>query len=70
MTPARLLVLATLLAIVGSLGAALYQLTTRQGDSGRMMRALSWRVSLSLALFVLLLLASRQGWIVPHGIGR
>ena len=70
MTLVRLLVLATLLAIVASLGAALCQLTTRQGDSGRMMRALSWRVSLSVALFALLLLAARRGWIVPHGIGR
>lgn len=66
----RLLVLATVFAIVASLAVALFQLTTRRGDSGRMMRALCWRVGLSIALFALLVLAAWRGWIVPHGIGR
>jgi hypothetical protein len=66
----RLLIIGTLLAIVVSLGVALYQLATRRGDSAKMLRALTWRVGLSLALFALLVLAARQGWIVPHAVGR
>ena len=66
----RLVVVGTLLAILVSLATALYHLTTGKGDSGKMVRALSWRIGLSIALFALLIVAARQGWIAPHGIGR
>jgi hypothetical protein len=66
----RLVVIGTLLAILVSLGSALYHLTTGKGDSGRMVRALTWRIALSVALFALLIVAARQGWITPHGLGR
>jgi len=66
----RLLIIGTLLAIVVSLGIALYQLGRRRGDPAKMLRALTWRVGLSLALFALLLIAARQGWIAPHDVGR
>lgn len=66
----RLLIIATLLAILVSLGVALVQLGRRRGDSAKMLRALTWRVGLSVALFAVLLLAARQGWIVPHAVGR
>ena len=70
MTLVRLLIIGTLLAIVVSLGIALFQLGRRRGDPAKMLRALTWRVALSLALFALLLLAARQGWIAPHAFGR
>jgi len=66
----RLVVVGTLLAILVSLASALYHLTTGKGDSGKMLRALSWRIGLSVALLALLVLAARQGWITPHGVGR
>jgi hypothetical protein len=66
----RLLIIGTLLAIVVSLGIALFQLGRRRGDPAKMLRALTWRVGLSLALFALLLIAARQGWIAPHDVGR
>jgi hypothetical protein len=65
---ARLLIIAVLLAIVGSLGSALYQLSSGKGDSGKMLRALTWRISMSVALFLLLLAAWRMGFIRPHGL--
>lgn len=64
----RLLIIGTLLAIVWSLGTALYHLSKGTGDSDRMLRALTWRISLSLGLFILLLVAGRAGWIVPHSV--
>ena len=70
MDPFRLAVIGILLAILVSLGTALYHLTTGKGDSSRMLRALTWRVGLSIALFALLLAASKLGWIAPHGVGR
>ena len=66
----RLLVVCLLVAIVASLGTALYQLSSSKGDSRRMLRALSLRVALSIALFALLMLAWRLGWIHPHAIRR
>jgi DUF2909 family protein len=64
----RLLVVCLLIAIVASLGSALYQLSRGQGDSRRMLRALTWRISLSLALFALLMLAWWAGLITPRGL--
>ncbi len=66
----RVIVILVFLAIVWSLGTALYQLSRPGGDSKKMVRALSWRVGLSLALFLLLMLACRAGLIEPHGVGR
>ena len=66
----KLLIILTLLAIVWSLGTALYQLSRKQGDSDKMLRALTWRIGLSLGLFILLLIAGRAGWIVPHDVAH
>jgi hypothetical protein len=64
----RLLVIAVLLAIIASLGAALFQMATGKGDSGKMLKALIWRIGLSVALFLILMLAWRAGLIKPHGV--
>ena len=42
----------------------------RRDDSQAMLKALTLRVSLSVLLFALLLLAWHFGWIEPHGFGR
>jgi Protein of unknown function (DUF2909) len=62
------LVIGTFIAIVASLVSALRHLTRGAGDSRRMVRALTWRIGLSVALFVLLMLAWYTGLIAPHGI--
>lgn len=64
----RLIVIAVLVAIIGTLGSALFQLTRGGGDSGKMLRSLTWRVGLSVGLFLLLLIAWRMGIIHPHGL--
>jgi hypothetical protein len=66
----RLLIIVALVAIVASLGTALFHLASGRGDSGRMVRALAVRVALSIALFILLLIAWRSGLIAPHGLQR
>ena len=66
----RVIVILALLAIVWSLGTALFHLSRPGGDSKKMIRALTLRVGLSLALFLLLMLAWRAGLIEPHGVGR
>jgi hypothetical protein len=66
----RVIVILVLLAIVWSLGTALFHLSRPGGDSKKMVRALTLRVGLSLFLFLLLMLAWRAGLIEPHGVGR
>ena len=61
---------AVLVAIVASLGSALYHLATDRGDSRKMVRSLTVRVALSVALFLLLMIAWRLGLIHPHGLAR
>jgi len=62
---ARLLIIAALVAIIWSLGSALFQLS-RSGDSQKLLRSLTWRVGLSVGLFLLLFVAWRMGLIHPH----
>jgi hypothetical protein len=64
----RLGIIVVFLAIVASLGSALFHLVRAQGDSRKLARALTIRVSLSLLLFILLMLAWYAGLIAPHGL--
>jgi hypothetical protein len=60
-------VVACLVAIVASLGSALYHLSrSGEADSGKLARALTVRISLSVLLFALLMLAWYFGLITPH----
>jgi len=61
-----------LLAIIAALASAGFFMLRRGGDqkasSSRMARALAVRVGLSVAIFLLVLLAYKLGWIQPSGI--
>jgi hypothetical protein len=60
------LIVLTLLAIVASLGKALFSMSSGPEHSARVVQALSWRIGLSVALFVSVLLSYHFGWITPH----
>ncbi len=63
----KYLIIAILLLIVGSLGKALYHLSSNKpADSGKMVKALAWRIGLSVGLFLLLIVAYYLGWIDPQ----
>ena len=64
----KILIVACLLAIVVSLGTGMFHLVKDKGNSKRMANALTIRIALSVALFVLLFIAWKQGLIQPHGI--
>jgi hypothetical protein len=66
----RVLVAIALLVIVVALGSALFHLSRPGGDPKRMLRALTWRIGLSVGLFLLLLLGWAAGVIRPHGFGQ
>ena len=66
------LVIAAFVAIVGSLGAALYFML-QDGRDGKaktnhMARALAFRVGFSILLFICVLIAWKLGYIQPTGI--
>ena len=64
----KVLIVLMLVAVVASLGMALFQLASGRGDSTRMFRSLVLRVGLSLGLFALLMAAWSLGLITPHGL--
>jgi len=66
----QVLIVATLFAIIASLGHALFTMTSGPTESKRMVQALTIRVGLSVALFALLMLGWYLGLITPHGNGH
>ncbi|MGD9843311.1 MAG: twin transmembrane helix small protein [Steroidobacteraceae bacterium] len=66
----KFLIVVCLIGIVLSLGTGLVHLVNDKGNSKKMVNALTVRVALSVALFVLLFIAWQQGLIQPHGIAK
>jgi cytochrome bd-type quinol oxidase subunit 2 len=68
----KYLVLLAFVAIIASLGSALYFMMNDGKDgkpkTSNMARALAFRVGLSILLFVCILLAWKFGYIQPTGI--
>ena len=62
------LVVLLLLVIVGSLGSALFYLLRDRSRSPRTVKALTFRIGLSIGLFILLLLGYAAGVLQPHGL--
>ncbi|MET1256709.1 twin transmembrane helix small protein [Aliikangiella maris] len=63
----KILIVIALLAIVFSLFRSLYFLTTEK-DSKKTVNNLTWRIGLSIALFILLIVGIYTGAIEPHGL--
>jgi hypothetical protein len=62
----KYVVVGVLALILISLGKALFHLNSADPAQGRkMVKALAWRIGLSVALFALLILAYYEGWISP-----
>jgi hypothetical protein len=55
-----------LIAIVASLGKALFSMSSGPEHGARVVEALSWRIGLSIALFLSLFVSYHFGWIAPH----
>ena len=64
----KLLIVAVLLFIIFTLFRALWALMRSNGDKTAVVRTLTIRVALSVALFIALLLSAKMGWIETHGL--
>ena len=66
----KIVVIVGFILIIASLGSALVFMMKDKdkGKDNRMATALTFRVAFSIALFLLLLLSYKMGWIQPTGI--
>lgn len=68
----KYLVILAFVAILGSLGSALFFMMNDGRDgkpkTSNMARALAFRVGFSILLFICILIAWKLGWIQPTGI--
>lgn len=65
----KIIVVAMLLLIFASLFSALVFLFKDKGHGERMAQALTWRIGLSITLFLLLMAGFYFGIIPPQGLG-
>ena len=66
----KLIIIAFLVAILYNLGSGLYYMMVDKGEKDRMVRSLTWRIGLSVALILLVILGIWTGVIKPHNLGH
>ena len=64
----KIIIVVFLFAIIGSLFSGLFFLMKDKGASERTVKALTVRISLSVLLFILLMIGFATGVLQPHGI--
>ena len=63
----KIVILTLLFVVLISLASALVAMV--KGDqSDRMIKSLTWRIGLSILIFLLLLIGQAMGLITPHGL--
>lgn len=67
----KIVVIVAFLLIIASLGSALYHLVNHgdQEQSEKTAKALTFRIGLSVLLFILIFIAYATGLLKPEGIG-
>ena len=57
-----------LLFIIFSLGVAFFAFVKKDADSDKMLKALTFRIVLSIGLIIIMMIGAQFGLISPHGI--
>ena len=67
----KILIIIAFVAIIASLGSALFHLVKHkdQANSEKTLKALTFRIGLSVALFIFVVILMAMGIIEPTGIG-
>lgn len=68
MTIVKVIIVTLLGLIVLSLGAGMFSLIGDRGDTNRTVKFLTFRIALSILVFVFIAISFFMGWIQPHGI--
>ena len=64
----KTIIIGLLLIILVSLGTALFSMLKNEPESNRTIKALTVRISLSIALLVLIMIGYSMGLITPHNL--
>jgi len=64
----KIAIVSILLFIIISLGVALFAFVKKDRDSDKMIKALTYRIALSIGLLVLIMIGAQFGLISPHGM--
>ena len=64
----KILAAVILVTVLVSLGMGMVYMMKDKGQSDRTVKALTFRVGLSVVLFILFLIAATTGLITPHGL--
>ena len=64
----KIIVIIIMIIILFSLGSSMFFLLRDSGKTNNVVKALTWRIGLSLTLFIIILLAFSFGWLKPHMI--
>ena len=64
----KIIIVLLLLAVIISLSSGMFFLVHDKGESDRTVKSLTIRISLSIALFLMLIIGYFTGMIQPHGI--
>jgi hypothetical protein len=64
------IIVAFFIVIVYNLGAGLFYMMSDKGTTDRTVKALTWRIGLSVVLILLIIAGIYTGVIKPHGLGR
>lgn len=65
---AKTIIIATMFAILMTLGSGLFFLVRDKGETRRTAKSLTMRIGLSMSLFLFLFVAFALGWIQPHSL--
>jgi len=64
----KIIIIVLLLLILASLAGGMFSLVKDHGDSDRTVKFLTFRIALSILVFLFIALSFYMGWIQPHGI--
>ena len=64
----KIIMVAALLFIIFSLVVGFIAFVKKDADSDKMLKALTFRIGLSVALIIIMMIGAQFGLISPHGI--
>lgn len=64
----KIIVVILFLFILGSLASALFHLLTSRESNPKTVKALTYRIGLSVLAFIVLIISASLGWIQPHSL--